>query len=253
MTYKMKKPTVFRNLILFVLVFKISIAEAKVSESEERDEIFMLLSYALVHQDWQSGSIPRFERRGYNIGSVLVDPDNNVVKAALNSVTSHNNSTQHGEVRLMQHFLKESDHYNLDGFTIYTTLEPCAMCAGMMVMTNVDKVVYGQSDVDFAKALERLAFDSTSINGYSPYPRKVTTIKNNSSISKKLDQAFESFLKNSDEKFLSRFLVTDQAEEIFGEAKTTLFDYEAIYIENEQILKSAKDYYLEFKKDINAK
>jgi hypothetical protein len=92
-----------------------------VSVAEEKDNIYTLLAYAVVLKDWQNGDM--VHNRGYNIGSVLVDQNSNVVSWARNSVNLTKNMTQHGEVRLMSCYLGSKKIGSLKGFTIYTTLE----------------------------------------------------------------------------------------------------------------------------------
>jgi len=67
----------------------------------------------------------------------------------------------------------------LDGYTIYTTLEPCAMCSGMMALTKVKRAVYGNPTHLYGRAIERLMLDSRALKdpsdgrslGFKPYPR----------------------------------------------------------------------------------
>jgi tRNA(Arg) A34 adenosine deaminase TadA len=110
----------------------------------ERDAIFSLAAYAVVYKDWQPAEEPN--PRGHNIGCVLVDRNNNPVAWNLNSNNSTNDATQHGEVRVIQDYIKKSGNKYLEGYTIYTTLEPCVMCSGMMSLTKVTRTVYGQTD-----------------------------------------------------------------------------------------------------------
>jgi len=60
----------------------------------------------------------------------------------------------------MQNFLDSSDDWFLENYTLYTTLEPCIMCAGMMVMSRLRRVVYGQADPHYGGAMERMKFTS---------------------------------------------------------------------------------------------
>jgi tRNA(Arg) A34 adenosine deaminase TadA len=122
-------------------------------EQAERDEIFSLAVLDMVYRDWQANP----NGRGHNIGSILVGSDNRPVFWARNSVTVTGNATQHGEVRLIQAFLGCSGIGKyMSGYTIYTTLEPCAMCTGMIAMTQLDRVVYVQADPEFGHALAGL-------------------------------------------------------------------------------------------------
>lgn len=92
---------------------------------KERDDIYILAAYAVVYNDWQDGS---GQKRGHNIGSVLVDPDGKIVNWARNCNARLANGTQHGEVRLMLGYLNRVGGYSLKDHTVYTSLEPCAQC-----------------------------------------------------------------------------------------------------------------------------
>ncbi len=85
----------------------------------EKDNIFSLLAYAVVLKGWQQN---KSEGRGYNIGSVLVDENYNIVCWARNAVNITNNNTQHGEVRLMLNYLNNSNAFSLPNYRLYTTL-----------------------------------------------------------------------------------------------------------------------------------
>lgn len=210
---------------------------------KERDEIYSLLAYTLVLKDWQGSEIPRLERRGYNIGSVLVNPEGKPVHQALNCVNEEDNSTQHGELRLIDHYIDSVRSFHLRDYTVYTTLEPCAMCAGMMIMTNVQRTVFGQYDVEYSSALERLSFDSRSIGGYPPYPRQVISDAAPVVYRQKLDSAFQVFLNTDEERYLAKFLSSEEAKSIFKEASQAFFDFEVEFVENEKVLQMAHEFY----------
>ena len=209
---------------------------------QEIDNIYSLLAFALVYRDWQPDSIAREKRRGYNIGAVLVNPDHVPVDAGLNCINSTNNATQHGELRAITSYLAAHPVFNLDRFTLYTTLEPCIMCAGMITMTDIDRVVYAQHDVDYSKAFERLQLDSTSIGGYLPYPRKVDAASTNLKFGKTLDDAYARYLAVAEEKVLARFLSTTEAKEIFADATLMFMEYSCVHKENVPILDSARNF-----------
>jgi len=211
----------------------------------ERDNIFSLLVYSLVYDDWQSEDVPRRERRGYNIGALIVNDSYQPVYYDLNCINKTDNATQHGEVRAITNYLEEANKYNLKGHTIYTTLEPCVMCAGMMTMTSVDRIVYGMNDVDYSKAFERLAIDTRPIGGFAPYPRKVEAQASNAVFRKELDDAYQQFLSIEEEKILVKFLVSAKAKEIFSSAKEAFITFEVQHQENKSIYKSALNYYNE--------
>ncbi len=199
----------------------------------EKDKILSLLAYAVVLKDWQQS---KSESRGYNIGSVLVDENDNIVCWARNSVNITKNNTQHGEVRLMLNYLNNvSDVFSLPDYKLYTTLEPCAMCSGMMTLNKLYLTVYGQKDHGYGDAIQRLELDSTSCGGFAPYPRSVISVINQTDVPEMLDKAY----LNSGISSITEWLATDQAKEIFKYAAQELGSYKPQYPENKEILQKA--------------
>ena len=209
----------------------------------ELDEIYSLLAYSIVYGDWQPDSIPRFDRRGYNIGTILVNSSQEIAAWGLNCVNSMDDATQHGEVRAISSFLSSNESFNLKGFTLYTTLEPCVMCAGMATMTSVERVVYGQKDVDFSGALDRLALDSKNLGGFAPYPRVVTPDPAPTTYRNQLDAAFKYFLETEEEKFLAKFLASETAAEIYKAALDEFLTYEVEHPVNQSRYEAAVAFY----------
>ncbi|MGB3180527.1 MAG: nucleoside deaminase [Cyclobacteriaceae bacterium] len=215
----------------------------KESESiqQEVEEIFILLSYALVYDDWQDQ--PQFKRRGYNVGALIVSPDNKPVYHGLNCIDSTNNVTQHGEIRAITEYLGQGEQYNLAHHSIYVTLEPCIMCAGMITMASVKQVVYGQSDVHYSHAFERISIDSTAIGGYAPYPRNVSVKSADTVFCNELNRAYKKYLEVENEKVLAKFLTSTTAKEIFKAATEAFLAFQPTYNANKQIQKEALKYY----------
>ncbi len=209
---------------------------------QEIDDIHSLLIYSLVYKDWQPDSIPRRERRGYNIGALIVDKENLPVYHELNCINSTDNATQHGEVRAITRYLEKTRIFNLSGFTIYTTLEPCVMCAGMMTMTAVKRVVYGQRDVDYSKAFERLALDTRPIGGFAPYPRKVVAQASKIIYCAELDEMYREFIEKDEEKILAKFLASESAREIYEKAYNSFLSYKVQFPENSRIYESSRSF-----------
>lgn len=210
---------------------------------QERDNIFSLLIYALVHQDWQDDAVPRNNRRGYNIGALLVTPEFEPVYHGLNCINSTDNATQHGEVRAITQYLEQTRKFNLDQYHVYTTLEPCVMCAGMITMMAAKRVIYGQHDVDYSRAFERLAMDTRAIGGFAPYPRQVQAMASTLPYCQQLDEAYQVFLNTDPEKILAKFLASDPAEAIFKQASEAFLVYQVIYPENQVVYEKAIVFY----------
>lgn len=202
------------------------------SLNAERDIIFSLTTMAMVRKDWQSS----VQGRGHNIGSILVDNNNNPVYWARNAIRSTNDSTQHGEVRLIQNFLacKGVDKY-VDGYTVYTTLEPCAMCSGMMAIAKVNRVVFIQADRLYGNVLKALR----DIN----YPRLYSETTP-STLEQKilLENEYAKFTASNTTQSITNFLLSDTAKSIYDSAYTALSNFRVKYKENEQILSKAMSF-----------
>jgi tRNA(Arg) A34 adenosine deaminase TadA len=186
----------------------------------------MLLAYAVVLKNWQTNNTN--PQRGHNIGSVLVDRKGKVVFWARNCNKITGNGTEHGEVRLIRNYLAKVQTYNLKHHTVYTTLEPCAMCSGMMILTNIKRTVYGQTDPGYGRALERLALDSHTLpNGFYPYPRVVKSEPSKCIIRQRLDEAY----KNAGVRGITRWLRSDEAKKIYEDALNMFLNYKVKYPE----------------------
>ena len=79
------------------------------------------------------------------IGSVLV-MDGKVVAKAHNRRETDKDATAHAEMLVIRAACRDLDRWRLSGATLYVTIEPCPMCAGALVMSRVDRLVYGSPD-----------------------------------------------------------------------------------------------------------
>jgi tRNA(Arg) A34 adenosine deaminase TadA len=85
------------------------------------------------------------ERGNHPFGALLVDASGEVVLEAENTVRTDKDVTAHAETNLMR---AASEHFEpdfLERCTLYTSTEPCAMCAGAIYWGNVRHVVFGLS------------------------------------------------------------------------------------------------------------
>ena len=80
-------------------------------------------------------------------GAILVDSNNQVLLQAENSVVTGKDCTGHAETNLMRLASQVISPEKLAGCTLYTSTEPCAMCAGAIYWGNVGRVVYALSEV----------------------------------------------------------------------------------------------------------
>jgi tRNA(adenine34) deaminase len=94
------------------------------------------------------------------IGAVVVRHDQEI-GAAGNERELRGDPTAHAELLAVRHAAAAAESWRLDGCTLYVTLEPCAMCAGAIVLARLDRVVYGTTDpkAGFAGSLGNLVQD----------------------------------------------------------------------------------------------
>ena len=79
------------------------------------------------------------------IGSVMMRGDE-VIGAAHNETVARNNPTLHAEFLAIERALEALETDRLNDCTLYVTLEPCAQCAGAIVLAKVGKLVFGAYD-----------------------------------------------------------------------------------------------------------
>lgn len=81
------------------------------------------------------------------VGAVVLSPDGRTVLArARNEREATGDPTAHAEVLALRRAAEAVGEWRLTGCTLVVTLEPCAMCAGALVQSRVDRVVYGAVD-----------------------------------------------------------------------------------------------------------
>lgn len=79
------------------------------------------------------------------IGAVVVRAGELLV-VARNERELRGDPTAHAEILALRAAAEKLGTWRLDGATIYVTLEPCAMCAGAMVLARIERLVYGAAD-----------------------------------------------------------------------------------------------------------
>ena len=79
------------------------------------------------------------------VGAVVVH-SGRMVGRGRNQVEAQKDASQHAELIALKQASRKLGRWRLTGCTMYTTLEPCAMCAGAMVLSRIDRLVYAASD-----------------------------------------------------------------------------------------------------------
>ncbi len=93
------------------------------------------------------------------VGAILV-VNEDVVAVDHNRVIQTGDPTAHAEILALRRGAKRLGNYRLAGATLYVTKEPCVMCAGAMVHSRIDRLVFGCRDQRYGASGS--AFDITS-------------------------------------------------------------------------------------------
>jgi len=80
------------------------------------------------------------------VGAVVLGPDARVIGAAGNAREADGDPTAHAEILAIRQASATIGNWRLHGCTLVVTLEPCAMCAGALVLARVDQLVFGALD-----------------------------------------------------------------------------------------------------------
>jgi tRNA(Arg) A34 adenosine deaminase TadA len=91
------------------------------------------------------------EHGNHPFGSLLVDGDGNVVLEAENTVVTGRDGTAHAEHNLVRAAVSQFEPDQLATFTLYTSTEPCAMCAGAIFWSGIGRVVFALSSATLAE------------------------------------------------------------------------------------------------------
>ncbi|MCD6277959.1 tRNA adenosine(34) deaminase TadA [candidate division WOR-3 bacterium] len=106
----------------------------------DKDIYFMKLALQEAERAFSEGEVP--------IGAVIVK-DGVVVGRGHNQVERLKDPTAHAEIIAITSAASTLNNWRLKGCTIYVTVEPCPMCAGALILSRIDRVVYGVDDKKF--------------------------------------------------------------------------------------------------------
>jgi tRNA(adenine34) deaminase len=127
------------------------------SFEREFDEFWMREAMRAAGEAGQRDEVP--------IGACLIDKSGNLLAADGNKTRLLCDPTAHAEILVLREAAAKIGNYRLTETTLYTTIEPCAMCAGALVQARVKRLVFAALDERFG-AVETLfgICDSSSLN-----------------------------------------------------------------------------------------
>lgn len=106
----------------------------------ERSEYFMRQALAEAELAFEEGEVP--------IGAVVVK-DDRIVGRGRNQMERLGDPTAHAEILAIGAAAEHFESWRLLGATLYSTIEPCVMCAGAIVLARIERLVYGAPDSKF--------------------------------------------------------------------------------------------------------
>lgn len=123
----------------------------------ENDEFWMREALQAAQEAQTLGEIP--------IGACLIDKNGTILAAAGNRTRTDCDPTAHAEIIVLRAAAKKIGNYRLTETTIYTTIEPCAMCAGALIQARVSRLVFGAADERFGAVETHFRIcDNSSLN-----------------------------------------------------------------------------------------
>ncbi len=103
------------------------------------------------------------------VGAVVVK-DGKILAAASNRVLETGDPTAHAEILALRAAAERIGNYRLIGCDLYTTVEPCLMCAGAIVHARIRRLVYGPPEPKFGGVESKLALEGLGL------PHRLTVV-----------------------------------------------------------------------------
>ena len=108
---------------------------------DEADEFWMRKALQAAAEAQSFGEVP--------IGACLIDKQDKLLAIAGNRTITINDPTAHAEILVLREAAALIGNYRLTETVLYTTIEPCTMCAGALVNARIKRLVFGAHDERF--------------------------------------------------------------------------------------------------------
>lgn len=125
----------------------------------KNDTYYMELALKEAEKAYQKDEVP--------VGCVIVK-DGVVIASAHNLKETSQVVIDHAELLAIKKACKKLSSWRLDGCQLYVTLEPCPMCAGAIIQSRIQRVIYGTQDPKGGCFGSLINFDE--IKGFNHYP-----------------------------------------------------------------------------------
>lgn len=108
------------------------------------DNDFMQIAIEEAVEAARRGEVP--------VGACLVTASGEIISRAGNRTIQLNDPTAHAEILVIREACTKSSNYRLGGLTLFSTLEPCVMCAGAIVNARIERMVFAARDERYGAA-----------------------------------------------------------------------------------------------------
>jgi tRNA(adenine34) deaminase len=102
---------------------------------KEKDIYFMQQALRLAEKAFQADEVP--------IGSIVVNAQGKIIGRGFNIVEQKNTQVAHAEMLALQKAGAKNGDWRLEECWLYVTLEPCAMCMHMSLLSRIEGIVFG--------------------------------------------------------------------------------------------------------------
>jgi len=107
----------------------------------EQDEFWMRQAIEAAEQARELDEVP--------VGACLINKSGEVLAVAGNRTITDSDPTAHAEILVLREAARKIGNYRLTETALYTTIEPCAMCAGALVNARIERLIFGAHDERF--------------------------------------------------------------------------------------------------------
>ncbi|MFI3282172.1 MAG: nucleoside deaminase [Rikenellaceae bacterium] len=138
-------------------------------------------------------SIENIKNGGGPFGAVIAK-DGEIVATGVNRVTAKNDPTAHAEVSAIREACQKLGVFNLEGYEIFTSCEPCPMCLGAIYWARLSKMYYGNNKTDAAD----IGFDDSFIYDEIALPLPKRRLSSEQLLSEEALKAFRYWNETND-------------------------------------------------------
>lgn len=139
-------------------------------------------------------SLENVANGGGPFGAVIASKEGEIIATGTNRVTDSCDPTAHAEVSAIRAACAKLGTFDLSGYDIYTSCEPCPMCLGAIYWAHLDKMYYGNNKTD----AKNIGFDDSFIYDellLKPADRRLTS---EILLPEEAIQAFEAWIQKED-------------------------------------------------------